>query len=179
MNIRLQSVLQSQEGWGQQQGRLARARLEALIAPSPLEQVIKISLVGITRTDVPFARSAVVELAMYERLRRGFCLIEVSDVDILDNWDAAAERSQQPLLVWFPDGSFRLLGPQPSIGVRTTLDYLLAHSSVCSHEVARALRLSLSNASNKLNFLLQAGYVLRRERINSDGRKEYEYFRIG
>lgn len=179
MNIRLQSLLQNREGWGQQQGRQVRTCLEALIASSPMAHIIRISLAGITRTDVPFARSAVVELAVCARTRRGFCLVDVSDIDILDNWDAAAERSQQPLMVWFPDGFSRLLGPQPSIGVRTTFDYLLAHSGVHSHEVAGALHLSLPNASNKLNFLFQAGYVLRREERNSDRRKEYEYFRIG
>ncbi len=179
MNIRLQSFLEGQEGWGKLQGCQVRARLEALIASSPMAHVIRVSLAGITRTDVPFARSAIAELAAHERTRRGFCLVEVSDRDILDNWDAAALRSQQPLLVWYPDGSSRLLGPQAPIGTQATFEYVLARSrSVSAREVATALHLQLSNTSNKLKYLWEAGYVLRKEAVSPGGRQEYAYFRI-
>jgi hypothetical protein len=179
MNIHLYSLLQSQEGWGQQRGRQVRARLEALIALSPTEPIIRISLAGIMRTDVPFARSAVVELAAHARPRRGFCLVEVHDVDILDNWDAAALHSQQPLMVWYPNGSYRLLGPQPSIGMQASFEYVLARPDGAStHEVAKALHLQLPNTGNKLKSLWEAGYVLRQEATAPHGKREYDYFRI-
>ena len=180
MNLCLRSVMQGQqEGWGQMQGQQVRARLETLLASSPQLQVVQLSLAGLTRTDVPFARASVIELARSQRTRYGFCLVEVTDVDLLDNWDAAASRCDQPLTAWLPDGSCRMLGPQPCVGLRTTLDYVLSVPVARSSEGAARLHTSIANTSNKLRQLWQAGYILRHERSDGHRGVAYDYIRIG
>ena len=177
MNIPLQAVLHSQEGWGQRQGREVRTRIENLMTSSV--QIIAVSLAGITHTDVAFARASIVELAACQRTRRGFCLEDVTDADILDNWDAATSKLEHPLTVWFPDGSYRVLGPQPSTGLRQMLGYVFSVPVARTSEAAAEFQLKVPNVSNKLKQLWQGGYILRQEQSASSGGVQYDYIRIG
>jgi hypothetical protein len=140
--------------------------------------MIRISLDGVKRTDISFPREAVVELARSYRGQRGFCLTDASDPDLLDNWDAAASKLEQPLFVWNNGAVFRRLGPQPSAGLREMLEYVLSVPVARTSEVATALHLKVPNASNKLKQLWREGYILRREQSANTGGVEYEYSRL-
>ena len=131
----------------------------------------------LARPDLGHLRESVVELAKSYRGRRGFCLKDATDLDLLDNWDAAALKREQPLIVW-QDDTAHILGPQPGEGVREMLGYVLSVPSTVTSEAAQSLHLKVPNASNKLKQLWQEGYIMRRERIASSGGVEYEYYRI-
>ena len=86
---------------------------------------------------------------------------------------------KQPLLFWDTVGSSHILGPQPSVGLRGMLQYVLSNRVAGTSEAAAALGIQVPNAGNKLMQLWREGYVLRRERDAHRGRREYEYLRIG
>jgi len=178
MNIRLREKMEDRDGWGQAQGLRVREKLRADIEAHPQEVIIRISLADVRYTDITFPRTAVIELAKSYRGKRGFCLVDVRDPDVLDNWDAAARWLEQPVIVWENDEDYRILGPQPSIGLQPMLQYVLSISVARTSEAAEALHLKVQNASNKLKQLWQEGYILRREQSASSGGVEYEYIRI-
>lgn len=177
MQITLRDYMPGPDGWGYMMGRQVHERLREVVEAHPEEIVFSLSLAGIEHTDASFPRESVVELARSYRGRRGFCLVDVVDPDLLDNWDAAALKREQPLTVWRGDNA-HILGPQPGEGVREMLSYVLSVPSTITSEVAQSLHLKVPNASNKLKQLWQEGYILRRERTASSGGVEYEYYRI-
>lgn len=179
MNIHLLEHMDNRpDGWGQVQGRQVYERLRALVETHPIEEVFSISLEGVKRTDVTFPRESVIELAKHYRGRRGFCLININDQDLLDNWDAAAWRREQPIMVWDGFRLDRILGSEPSLGLREMFFYVLSVPVARTSEAAASLDLKIPNASNKLKQLWQEGYILRREQSASSGGVEYEYIRI-
>ena len=177
MQITLRDYMPGPDGWGYMMGRQVHERLREVVEAHPEEIVFSLSLEGIEHTDASFPRESVIELARSCRGRRGFCLIDAFDPDLLDNWDAAALKREQPLTVWQGDNA-HILGPQPGEGVREMLSYVLSVPSTITSEAAQSLHLKVPNASNKLKQLWQEGYILRRERTAASGGVEYEYYRI-
>jgi hypothetical protein len=178
MQIRLREYMEGPDAWGQIQGRQVHEQLLAHIQSCPAVDLIVISLDGVEHTDVSFPRESVVKLAKLYRGQRGVCLKYLSDPDLLENWDAAALRGEQPLFVWSEDKTHRIIGPQPSIGLRDMLMYVLSVPVAFTSEAASTLNLKVSNASNKLKQLWLDGYILRREQTASSGGIEYAYVRI-
>ena len=178
MDIRLVKYMGGPEGWGRVQGGRVQEALRSLIEAHPEELMIRISLDGVERTDISFPREAVIELARSYRGQRGFCLMDVVDQDLLDNWDAAASKREQPLFVWKDGEVFRQLGPEPSVGLREMLEYVNHVPVARTSEAATALHLKVPNASNKLKQLWLEGYILRREQSANSGGVEYEYIRM-
>src|SRR5688500_15903590 len=128
MRIRLRDLMNDEDGWGHEQGREVHQRLLESIQSHPSARVFQISLDGVKRTDASFPRESVLEVARRYRGHRGFCLVDVADSDLLENWDAAALRVHQPLVVW-DSAAWRVLGPQPSEGTRVVLDHALSVQS--------------------------------------------------
>jgi hypothetical protein len=152
--------------------------LRALVQSSPTEDILVISLDGVEHVDVSFPRESVVELAKLYRGERGVCLKHLSDPDLLENWEAAALRREQPLFVWGENATHCIIGPQPSVGLRDMLKYVLSVPVAFTSEAASALHLKVPNASNKLKQLWLDGYIMRREHTASSGGIEYAYVKI-
>lgn len=178
MTIYLQHLLQDAQGWGHVQGYHIREHLQTSLEMSPYGSIIRISLKGVERIDVVFARTSVVELAEHERGRRGLCLLDVPNQDILDNIDGAAQSRKQPLFIWTNETCPHLVGPEPGVGLHPMLQYVLSVSATRANVAARILGLHIPNASNKLRQLWQKGYILRQELGANSGGKEYSYLRI-
>ena len=178
MNIRLLELMDSPDGWGHIQGRQVYEQLRSRVEVNPTELIIRISLKGVERTDIQFPRESVIALAKEYRGKRGFCLNEVEDPDLLENWDAAAERREQPLMVWDGNRLTRVLGPKLNPGLREMFDYVCSVPVARTSEAVVTLGLKVPNASNKLKQLWQEGYILRQEQSASSGGVEYEYLRI-
>jgi len=171
--------MESDEGWGPVEGRRVRVHLERMISQTLPGTSIALSMEGIARTDSIFPREAVVEIARYERGQRGICLVYLHDAALLENWDNAARRCQQPLFAWNTDFSeVHLLGPQAPIGLRGMLNYVLSVERARASEAAKKLQVSIQNASNKLRDLWEAGYILREEQCARSGGREFTYFKI-
>jgi len=176
--INLRRYLPGPDAWGHHLGATVHEQLRAYVEMQPHRPIFAISLRDVAHTDVSFPRRAVVELAVQFRMQRGFYLMDVEDEDLLENWDAAALRCQQPLFVW-AHGIPRLLGPATGEGTRTTLSHVLSTGTVTAGEVARSLDIKVQNASNKLKQLWEEGYILRREQMAPTGGVEFAYVRIG
>jgi hypothetical protein len=167
------------EGWGSEQGNRVQRALQAQIASCSQTSLICVSLAGLVRADVSFCRSSVIEVAYRERRKHGLYLAHLNDADLLENWHAAAWMANQPLFAVGVSGSpCRLLGPQPSAGLRAMFEYVRSVPVARTSEAAAALHLKTSNASNKLYQLWQEGYVLRRGRSADSGGIEFEYVRM-
>jgi hypothetical protein len=177
--MHLRDYMSSNEGWGPVEGRRVCTHLEQMIPLTPLGTIVALSLEGITRTDSVFPREAVVELAVRQRCQRGICLADLHDQVLLENWENAALRCQQPLFLWNTNTCEPyLLGPQPTVGLRDMLNYVLSVERARASEAVKRLQISIQSASNKLRDLWEAGYLLREEQCAQSGGKEYLYFKI-
>jgi hypothetical protein len=144
----------------------------------PQALIIRVSLGGIRRTDASFARESVVELAYMLRGRRGVCVVDVPSKDVLDNWDAAALKRGQCLVVWGTKGP-SVIGPKPSEDTWQLLKLVLKRNEVGTADAAKALNKKVNNVSTRLKRLSEEGLVLRRDVAASTGGLEYRYLAIG
>lgn len=166
------------QGWGHIQGQQVYACLLERVSHTPDQMIEQISLAGVERADVPFFRETLIALASQYRGQRGYCIVEAFDPDVLANLDGAAWQAQQPLFCWTQQQSLILLGPQPSVGLQRVLTYALTVPETSTSEVAAALNLNTTNASNLLYHLWQQGYLLRELQAAPSGGREFRYYRI-
>jgi hypothetical protein len=133
---------------------------------------------GVQRVDISFASETVVELARRYRGTKGFCLVDLTDPDLIENWDAAAAKKGQPLLVW-QNKSARLIGAEPTQGCQEAFRFALERPQARAAEFAETKDMSIANASMKFKQLWDQGFLLRRESSADTGGVEYVYHRIG
>ncbi|MGH8057781.1 MAG: DNA-binding protein [Candidatus Entotheonellia bacterium] len=177
--IRLYDFMGTQEGWGRDQGREVYQKLLAFVDATPGVMIFKVSLAGVKRVDISFASETVVELARRYRGNKGFCFIDLTDLDMLENWEAAASRKGQPMMVW-EGKKGRVIGVEPSRGNLGAFTYALERERTRATEFAAATpNMSIANASTKFKQLWEQGFLLRREDVAESGGVEFVYYRIG
>lgn len=166
------------QGWGREGGRIVYQRLLAHVEATPGVIVFRVSFKGVRRLDISFASETVVELAKRYRGAKGFCLIDLTDLDLIENVEAAALRKAQPLMVWEGDRA-RAIGTEPSQGNREALAFALSRPIVRAAEFAQAMPdMSIANASTKFKQLWEQGFLLRRDATADSGGVEFVYYRI-
>jgi hypothetical protein len=175
--ILLRELMGDQDGWGTDEGRAVFGKLIDQVEAHPEVQVFQVSLSGVRRTDSSFPRESVMELARRYRKRLGFCLIDATSADLLENWDFAAQKKEQPLFVW-NGNNYRIIGPRPTKGTARLVDFVCGRRETRASDAADNLSLSLTNASTKLKQLWEQGFVLRREEIADSGGIEFVYIAI-
>jgi hypothetical protein len=176
--IRLVDLMESSEGWGRSQGRDVYQKLIDFVESQPGVSVFKISLDGVKRVDISFASETVIEIARRYRMNKGFCFIDLADRDMSENWDAAAERKNQPIMVW-ENGVGRVIGIQPSQGNMAAFNYALERQFVRAAEYSSSTPgMSIANASSKYKQLWEQGFLLRRDVFSESGGIEFSYSRI-
>lgn len=175
--IFLRELMDSPQGWGRDQGRVVFQRLIKKVEENAGKLVIEVSLKGVERNDISFASETVVEIAKRFRGNKGFVLADVVDDDLIENWDAAAEKKGQPIMVR-KGKTVRAIGVQPSSGNAAALDFVLGKASLTASELAEELDLQITNASTKLKQLWETGFVLRRQESAESGGVEFRYFAI-
>lgn len=169
----------SDEGWGREQGRAVYSRLLEFVESQPGVLVFKISLEGVRRIDISFASETVVELAKRFRGMKGFCFVDLVDPDMWENWEAAAVRKEQPIMLR-TGATLRVLGPQPNQGLADALQFALKRAQTRAAEFADSVpKMSIANASSKFKQLWQMGFLLRQELSANSGGIEFSYYRIG
>jgi hypothetical protein len=177
--LRLREFMDEPEGWGRAQGREVYQRLLQFVETNPGTVVFRISIDGVRRVDISFASETVVELARRYRGAKGFCLVDLLDEDMIENWEAAALKKSQPIVLWRSD-SARVLGAEPSQGNREAFLFVLSKAQARAAEFAEAMPgMSIANASTKFKQLWEQGYVLRRESVAESGGVEFVYQRVG
>lgn len=177
--IKLREFMDSPEGWGRSQGRIVYPRLIEFVESHAGTLVFRVSFAKIDRIDISFASETIVELARRFRGLKGFCLVELTDTDMIENVEAAAQRKSQPLVL-LSGKDARVLGVEPSQGTVAALQFASKRSSVRSAEfVAATPGMTIANASMKFKQLWEQGFLLRREEAAETGGIEYVYYRIG
>ena len=176
LTLSLWGLMGSETGWGQVQGGQVAALVRSHVETVPTS-IIRVSLGGIQRMDASFV-GELVRLVWQDCLHHRFCLVDLGDKDLQTNWDMAAWRYTRPIFVWNARMEYCLLGPEPSTGLRETLQYVLSVERSTASEVSSALHLKIQNASNKLKQLWHEGYVFRQEQSAGSGGLEYEYVRV-
>lgn len=177
--ITLRDYMDDGQGWGREQGREVFQRLLAAVEAAPERDVFRVSMRGVERADISFASETLVELARRFRGSKGFCLVDLSDPDVKENYEAAAARKAQPLIVWV-DKTATVIGAQPSQGTREALDFALQRPRTRAAEfVADKPGMTIANASMKFKQLWEQGFLLREESVADTGGVEYVYSRIG
>jgi len=176
--IVLRNFMNRADGWGRSEGREVYNRLLEFVEGNPGMLVFKVSLGGVRRLDMSFASETLVELARRYRRAKGFCLIDLADKDIAENIDAAAEKKDQPLLIW-EGKSARVIGGDPSEGTREAFQFAMGRPECRASEFAIEREISIANASMKFKQLWNEGFLLRRESVADSGGVEFVYRRIG
>jgi len=166
------------EGWGRIQGRQVYQRLLLFVEDNPGTLVFQISMKDVHRVDISFASETIMELARRYRRARGFCLIDLTDSDMIENIDAAGQRKEQPMLVW-RGRSADLIGMKPTEGTREAFQFAMARRQSRASEFAAQKNLSIANVSMKFKQLWEQGFLLRRESTAETGGVEFVYCRIG
>jgi hypothetical protein len=175
--LTLRDFMDRAEGWGRDQGRKVYPRLLGFVEESPGTVVFKVSMKGVQRLDISFASETIVELARRYRRVKGFCLIDLTDKDLIENVDAAAEKKDQPMMVW-KGRSADLIGAKPSEGTREAFQFAMSRGQSRATEFAAEKGVSIANASMKFKQLWEQGFLLRRESAADSGGVEYVYQRI-
>lgn len=177
ITIRLRDHLERDDGWGSDEGVAVREKLLRVVEEHPDAVMIRVSLAGIRRTDASFARESVIELAHQFRGRRGVCVVDMPSLDVFENWDAAALKRGQSLVMWGTKGP-QLIGPRPSEDTWQLLKLVLKRGEVSTSEAARVLKKQVNNVSTRLKRLSDEGLVLRRDVNSPTGGLEYRYIAI-
>ncbi len=177
--LRLKDFMDSPQGWGRSQGRKVYGKLLDYVESHPGVLVFRVSMKGVERVDISFASETLVELASRYRSRKGFCFVDLDDVDMIENWEAAAERKGQPLMIW-RDEECHPIGAHPSQGNLKALNFALRKGTVRASEFAKENPdINIQNASMKFKQLWEKGYLLRKENVAGSGGVEFVYLRIG
>lgn len=176
--LRLRELMDSDEGWGRDLGREVFRKLIAFVEGHPGVMIFQVMMDGVKRVDISFASETVVELARRYRGHKGFCFVDLSDPDMLENWDAAASRKNQPIMYW-SDKKGLVIGIKPSAGNLEAFQFALGRERVRASEFASANPgMSIANASMKFKQLWEQGFLLRRNDTAESGGIEYSYFRV-
>ena len=177
--LRLRNFMDAQDGWGRAEGREVYRRLVEFVEQNPGILVFRVSVEEIQHVDISFASETLIELARRYRGTKGFCFIDMSNLDMLENWDAAAEKKKQPITLW-QGGTPRTVGLGPSEGNTSAYAFALDRPSARAAEFAKCSpRMTTANASTKFKQLWEQGFLMRRESSADSGGTEYVYYRIG
>src|SRR5215469_3704905 len=122
--VALLDFMDTPRAWGRIEGRAVYQRLLGFVEDHPGVTVFKVSMRGVERMDMSFASETVLELARRFRGSKGFCVVDLTDSDLIENLHAAAVKKEQPLLVW-QGKSAKVIGTEPSEGNREALQFAL------------------------------------------------------
>ena len=167
----------SDHPFGNRKGQETYSKLKDYLDQNSIEGVVEISLEGIKATDASFPRESVISIIKHLNGERLFYLTGFNSKDLLDNWDYAAKAKNQ-LVVTNYDNSLEIIGPDLNTSTRELINYVYSQSSVTTANVAKALGLSVQNASTRLKKLVNEGIVLREEEAALSGVKEFVYKRL-
>ena len=167
----------SDHPFGNRKGQETYSKLKDYLDQNSNEEVVEISLEGIKATDASFPRESVISIIKHLNGERLFYLTGFNSKDLLDNWDYAAKAKNQ-LVVTNYDNSLEIIGPDLNTSTRELINYVYSQSSVTTANVAKALGLSVQNASTRLKKLVNEGIVLREEEAALSGGKEFVYKRL-
>ncbi|WP_114972232.1 winged helix-turn-helix domain-containing protein [Rhodoferax ferrireducens] len=175
--IKLRTLTKNARPFGNSEGKDVFRALMDFVEQNVTVHVFGVSLDGIEATDASFPRESVISVAKQLRGEKGFYLADLTNRDLIDNWNYAAQAKEQPLVIW-SNGSFEIIGPVLSKSTRELVEYVLVKGPALATQVANDLGLSVPNASTRLKNLVLDGYIRRTEDVAESGGIEYKYSAI-
>jgi len=172
--LNLRDILGDSTAFGNEEGRLVYQKLLRELDAHASQNIIGISLEGITRTDASFPRESVISLAKSRRGEKGFYLKDFITDDLFDNWNYAAIAKGQSMIV-ITEAGYRLLGNEISPGLRKILDFIMVLGEATTSIIANHFDVSAQNASAKLKKLLSLGLILSTKQTAETGGIEFVY----
>ncbi|MBN4057306.1 MarR family transcriptional regulator [Pseudoalteromonas haloplanktis] len=163
--------------FGNKQGQDTYKKLKQYLDNIDGEKVIEISLEGIKATDASFPRESVISIIKHLNGEKSFYLTDFDSKDLLDNWNYAAKAKNQLVVTNF-DERLEVIGPDINTSTQELINFVYSQDSVTTANVAKALGLSVQNASTRLKKLVNDGVVLREEEAALSGGKEFIYKRL-
>lgn len=177
LELKLYDVIEGATAFGNTEGREVYQKLLTKLDADPTNNIVGISLEGVTRTDASFPRESVVSLAKSRCGEKGFYLQDFESRDLMDNWDYAAKAKSFSLIVISPSG-YELIGDEINAGARDLLDLVMTDGAVTTSKVADFFQVSAQNASAKLKKLHSLGLVLGSKQAAESGGIEFVYTAI-
>jgi hypothetical protein len=174
ITIYLRDFTSDSHPFGNVEGKEVFRKLVSFVEAHPSHNIFGISLTGIDATDASFPRESVIAVAKQFRGQKGFFLTDISDRDLIDNWNYAAQAKEQPLIIW-KDDQFEIIGPELNSAAKVLVQYVLTNRSVLASQTAEDLSLSVQNASTRLKNLVAQGYIVRLEDVADTGGIEFKY----
>ena len=173
----LRQFLERSDAWGREEGREVYPKLLEARERTPGAVLYRIDLTGVARLDASFPRESFVALAKRYAGEKAFSISGAANMDLLENVDAAAHKLGMAMVVWDEQGTWSLIGPPPSAGLKPVFDIAMTEGEVTTAMLIKApYELgAANNVSNKLKQLTEAGYLVRREDSSVSGGKEYRY----
>jgi hypothetical protein len=179
--LRVRDFTGSPEAWGRDDGRRVYRLLEDKLFESekadPNARIFVLDFSGMTRLDASFPQEAIVELLRKFRGRRYFVLTNFENDIIEENVAMGFEKRIEVGIVRDARG-LRIIGLKPSQDLIDILALADARDSLTSKDVSEKMRISLSNASNKLKHLWEVGLLIRTEGVARSGGRENYYSAI-
>jgi hypothetical protein len=177
--LRLRDFMNEDDGWGRVVGRETYGKLMQFVESHPGILIFRVSVDGVNRIDISFASETIVEIARRYRGRKGFCFVDLRDIDQQENWEAAAQRASQPILRWDEHARPSIMGIEPTQGNADAFQFALLKQETRAAEFAAVSKgVSITNASSKFKQLWEQGFLLRQEAVAESGGVEYIYIRI-
>lgn len=174
MLVKLSGFTKNAHPFGNNEGKEVFSKLLDLVGKNPNVEIFGVSLEGIEATDASFPRESVISVAKQFRGEKGFYLSNLTNRDLIDNWNYAARAKEQPLVIW-NGNDFEIIGPELNNSTRELVEYVLSKGSVLASQVANDLGLSVPNASTRLKNLVTQGFIHRTEDVADTGGIEYRY----
>lgn len=160
--------------FGNVAGKATYQRLIEIVEKSPTCEVFAISLKEIEATDASFPRESVISVAKKYRTSKAFLICDLTDRDVIDNWNYAALAKEQPIILWSCN-KYEILGDRLTESMKKIFNFIYLNKKNTTSEVAVALNLSVQNASTQLKKMYEQGYVMRQEEVAESGGKEFFY----
>lgn len=170
----LRDILEDSTAFGNEEGRVVYQKLLSELDAHAGQNIIGISLKGVTRTDASFPRESVISLVKSRRGEKGFYLQDFISDDLFDNWNYAAIAKDQSMIV-VTEAGYKLLGNAISSGLMEILDFVMSAGTVTTSIIASHFDFSAQNASAKLKKLLSLGLILSTKQTAETGGIEFVY----
>ncbi len=173
--IRLRNLLDRADAWGRDEAKQVYPRLLEAVEKLGGADVIRISAEGIKYSDASFARETVFAVAQRYKGSKVFCVVDLTNESMADNWDMAGLKMGIGI-VWWIGGSFKFLGPAPSQTLMEIFELAVeSGEGISTAYVHKKTGKELTNASTLLKQLSDKGYMVRREVVAPTGGKEFRY----
>jgi hypothetical protein len=163
--------------FGNKQGQETYKKLKEFFDNNVCGKVVEVSLTGIKATDASFPRESVISIIKNFIGEKSFYITGFDSKDLLENWDYAAKAKKQLVITQF-NGGVEIIGPDINASTKDLIDYVYSKPFVTTANVAKALNLSVQNASTRLKRLASEGVFLREEEAAISGGKEFLYKRL-